>query len=270
MDKENIKRGSFLKHLRSVNHISEEKLAELLDVEPSDIAVWETGIKFPDDSATIETLAKVFHVTKREILNGEYKKEKAAELEYKEKEDAEILSINNKNILIAVLSAVVILIIVVSIISIASSINKKVVAINVEPVSDEREEIIFTPKKINENIIVNTTAMKPREAYYDPSKLLNYGFVQEGNKYVKRGDKYTITFNDYVFHLSYKYSGSTIDYYHHLLTGLRYQDTTTTSGNVFTWEIDENLWSTDCTQYKCYGHKDYEEFIEFLSRKIRG
>ena len=88
MDKENIKRGAFLKEVRTANLLSEEELAELLGVETSDITVWETGIKFPEDNGTLDELSRILKVSKKELQNGEFKKDKTSpasmEVEYEE------------------------------------------------------------------------------------------------------------------------------------------------------------------------------------------
>ena len=271
MDRENIKRGSFLKLLRTSNHMSERDLAEILDVEPSDITVWETGIKFPEDSATIDKLAKLFHVSKRELLNGEYRKDKVTEVEYKEKKNVDddyTLSNTGKNILIVVLSCVILLIIFVSIISLTTTVNKKV---NINPqdyyVSDERDEVIHTPNTINESIVRNTVALSQKRTY-NADALLNYGFTKNGNLYSRTYGHFKITYQDEVFTLVYTYRG----YKEMYEKGI---DSRIAKVQLFdddfysSFEEKEDSITRDCTKRSCICADDYLQYINFLSDRIR-
>ncbi|MBR6072792.1 MAG: helix-turn-helix transcriptional regulator [Bacilli bacterium] len=272
MDRENIKKGSFLKLLRTSNHMSERDLAEILDVEPSDITVWETGIKFPEDSATIDKLAKIFHVTKREITNGEYRKDKVTEVEYKEKkivdEEDNLLSNTGKNILIVVLSCVILLIIFISIISLTTTVNKKV---NINPadyyVSDEREEIIHTPKSVSETVVRNTVALSQKKTY-NPDVLLNYGFNKNGNVYSKSYGEYKIVYKDDVFTLTFYYKGYKEVYEKRVDSS--YQKTyiyDTDYKSEYNEQVEPGI--IDCTSSLCRYTNDYLKYVNFLSDKVR-
>ena len=274
MDRENFKRGSFLKQLRTSNGMSERDLAEILDVEKSDIAVWETGIKFPDDSATIERLAKLFHVTKREILNGEYKKERTTtEVEYNEKtvttEDT-LLSNTGKNVLIVALSCVILLILVVSIYSVASNINKKVnLDLTQYQVSDEREEIIHVPRRINETVITNTTALTANYTY-NADKLLAYGFTKSGNKYSKSFDRNKIEFYDGKFYLTYKSRQTSYkEIYSKDVFGSKFQVTVYNGTIYYDYEDEGGYTAKNCYAYSCSNTTDYKRYVNFLINEIR-
>ena len=218
MDKENIKRGSFLKEVRTANLLSEEELAELIGADASDITVWETGIKFPEDNDTLEELSRVLKVSKKELLNGEFKKDKVAEkpieVEYKElkNDDVSIMSNSAKNVILVVLSCMVLFILVVTVASVTKS-NKVYTPVSNDriEVSDVREPVYYEPHKSNEYIIKNTQALSANDSTnVDGSNLLKYGFVAEGNnKYVKKTSKYKIEYYKSVFHLTvYKKSGN--------------------------------------------------------------
>ena len=86
MDQKNI--GSFLRELRKEQRITQEDLAEKLNVSSRTISRWETGSNMPDISLLIE-IADFFDVSIPEIINGERKSEKMDE---EVKEVAEKLS----------------------------------------------------------------------------------------------------------------------------------------------------------------------------------
>ena len=65
-----IKIGAFLKELRKEKNLSQEQLAEKLNVSSRSISRWENGNTMPDISIIIE-LADYYDVDIREILNGE-------------------------------------------------------------------------------------------------------------------------------------------------------------------------------------------------------
>ncbi len=72
MDQKKI--GSFLKELRKEKGITQEELAEQLNVSGRTVSRWETGNNMPDISILIE-LAELYDVSIPEIVNGERKNE---------------------------------------------------------------------------------------------------------------------------------------------------------------------------------------------------
>ena len=73
MDQQKI--GSFLKELRKKKNLTQEQLAEVLNVSGRTVSRWETGSNMPDLSILVE-LADYYDVDIREIINGERKSEK--------------------------------------------------------------------------------------------------------------------------------------------------------------------------------------------------
>lgn len=69
-----VKIGQFLKELRKEKTITQEALAEVLNVSGRTISRWETGNNLPDISLLVE-LADYYEVTIPEIINGERKSE---------------------------------------------------------------------------------------------------------------------------------------------------------------------------------------------------
>ncbi len=69
-----IKIGQFLKELRKEKNITQEALAEVLNVSGRTISRWETGNNMPDIGLLVE-LADYYEVTIPEIINGERKSE---------------------------------------------------------------------------------------------------------------------------------------------------------------------------------------------------
>lgn len=67
--------GLFLKELRKEKNITQEALAEKLNVSSRTISRWETGNNMPDISLLVE-LAEFYHVSIPEIVDGERKSEK--------------------------------------------------------------------------------------------------------------------------------------------------------------------------------------------------
>lgn len=72
MDQKKI--GSFLRELRKEQRITQEDLAEKLNVSSRTISRWEAGSNMPDISLLIE-IADFFDVSIPEIINGERKSE---------------------------------------------------------------------------------------------------------------------------------------------------------------------------------------------------
>ena len=72
MDQEKV--GLFLKALRKEKNITQEALAETLNVSGRTVSRWETGNNMPDISLLVE-LAEFYQVSIPEIINGERKSE---------------------------------------------------------------------------------------------------------------------------------------------------------------------------------------------------
>ena len=73
MDQRKI--GSFLKELRKEKNITQEELAEKMNVSNRTVSRWETGANMPDIGLLVE-LAEFYDVSIPEIINGERKSEK--------------------------------------------------------------------------------------------------------------------------------------------------------------------------------------------------
>ncbi len=69
-----VKIGKFLAELRKENDMTQEQLAEKLNVARRTISRWETGNNMPDIDILIE-ISDLYEVDLREILNGERKSE---------------------------------------------------------------------------------------------------------------------------------------------------------------------------------------------------
>ena len=76
MDQKRI--GSFLRELRTEKSLTQEQLAEKLNVSGRTVSRWENGNNMPDLSIIVE-LAEFYDVDIRELLNGERKSEKMNE-----------------------------------------------------------------------------------------------------------------------------------------------------------------------------------------------
>lgn len=66
--------GSFLKELRKEKNLTQEQLAEKLNVSGRTVSRWETGSNMPDISLLVE-LAEFYEVSIPEIIDGERKSE---------------------------------------------------------------------------------------------------------------------------------------------------------------------------------------------------
>ena len=277
MDKENIKRGAFLKEVRTANLLSEEELAELLGVEPSDITVWETGIKFPEDNGTLEELARILKVTKKELQNGEFKKDKLAntkeviDVEYEElrNDEPSIMSNSSKNVLLVVLSCLVLFILVITIASITGG-KKTYTPVNRENVSDVREPIHHEPHRSNEYIIQNTQVLSANEtSHYDGAKLLNYGFVKSGDKYIKKTNKYKIEYYNSTFYLTvYNKSGNLYVTRDARQSLMKYTDAN--RAKTVTVEMAPPSGEMDCDIDICSYSNDYYRYLNLLVKVVRG
>lgn len=70
-----VKIGNFLKELRKEQMLTQEQLAEQLNVSRRTISRWETGSNLPDLDLLID-LADLYEVDLRELLDGERKDSK--------------------------------------------------------------------------------------------------------------------------------------------------------------------------------------------------
>ena len=68
-----IKIGSFLKELRQEKGMTQEQLAEYLNVSNRSVSRWETGSNLPDLSMLI-TLAEYYDIAVGEIIDGKRKR----------------------------------------------------------------------------------------------------------------------------------------------------------------------------------------------------
>ena len=68
------KTGTLLKELRKENKLTQEQLAEKLNVSGRTVSRWETGSNLPDLDILIE-LADLYEVDIRELIDGERKSE---------------------------------------------------------------------------------------------------------------------------------------------------------------------------------------------------
>ena len=66
--------GAFLKELRKEKNLTQEQLAEKLNVTGRTVSRWETGVNLPDLSLLVE-MADYYEVDIREIIDGERKSE---------------------------------------------------------------------------------------------------------------------------------------------------------------------------------------------------
>lgn len=73
-----MKIGAFLKKLRKEKNLTQEQLAEQLNVSGRTVSRWETGINMPDISILVN-LAEFYNVSIPEIIDGERKGEKMNE-----------------------------------------------------------------------------------------------------------------------------------------------------------------------------------------------
>ncbi len=72
MDQQKI--GKFLKELRNEKEITQEQLAETLNVSGRTVSRWETGKNMPDISILVD-LSEFYDVSIMEIIDGERKSE---------------------------------------------------------------------------------------------------------------------------------------------------------------------------------------------------
>jgi len=72
---EQKKIGLFLKKLRKENNLTQEELAEKLNVSGRTVSRWETGSNMPDISLLVE-LSEFYQVNITEIIDGERESEK--------------------------------------------------------------------------------------------------------------------------------------------------------------------------------------------------
>lgn len=73
------KTGAFLKELRKEKELTQEQLAEKLNVSRRTVSRWETGSNMPDLDLLIE-MADLYEVDLRELMNGERKEKMDKEM----------------------------------------------------------------------------------------------------------------------------------------------------------------------------------------------
>ena len=83
-----VRIGAFIKELRKEKGLTQEQLAERLNVSGRTVSRWETGANMPDISLLVE-LAEFFDVSIPEIIDGERKSEK---MDQETKEVANIMA----------------------------------------------------------------------------------------------------------------------------------------------------------------------------------
>ena len=88
-----VKIGKFLRELRKEKGLTQEQLAEKLNVSNRSISRYETGNNMPDISLLIE-IADIFEVSIPEIINGERKNEN---MNQEKKETAVAMAKYSKN-----------------------------------------------------------------------------------------------------------------------------------------------------------------------------
>ena len=69
-----VKIGNFLKKLRKEKGITQEQLAEILNVSGRTVSRWETGNNMPDISILVD-IADYYDISIPEIISGERKSE---------------------------------------------------------------------------------------------------------------------------------------------------------------------------------------------------
>ncbi len=69
-----IKIGAFLKELRKEKELTQEQLAETLNVSRRTVSRWETGSNMPDLDLLVE-MADLYQVDLREMMEGERKRD---------------------------------------------------------------------------------------------------------------------------------------------------------------------------------------------------
>lgn len=89
MDQKKI--GNLLKKLRSEKGLTQEQLAEILNVSNRTVSRWETGSNMPDISLLVE-IADFYDISIPEIINGERKSEKMNDEVKEVKEVAKTMS----------------------------------------------------------------------------------------------------------------------------------------------------------------------------------
>ena len=72
MDQQKI--GRFLKELRKEKELTQEQLAEILNISGRSVSRWETGNNMPDLSVLVE-LSEFYNVDIKEIIDGERESE---------------------------------------------------------------------------------------------------------------------------------------------------------------------------------------------------
>ena len=118
-----IKTGAFLKLLRKEKCLTQEQLAERLNVSGRTISRWETGSNMPDISLLVE-IADFYGVSISELIDGERKSEEMKEevkevadkmADYAENEKATIIRNIRNHSLLGVCSYVIMVILTLAV-----------------------------------------------------------------------------------------------------------------------------------------------------------
>ena len=90
-----VKIGNFLKKLRKEKGITQEQLAEILNVSGRTVSRWETGNNMPDISILVD-IADYYDISIPEIISGERKSEMMNEEERKLLKQCQIMQLQRK------------------------------------------------------------------------------------------------------------------------------------------------------------------------------
>lgn len=95
MNQEKI--GMFISENRKKQNITQEELAEKLNVSKNAVSKWERGINLPDASI-MKTLCRILKITLNELFDGEYENLELINITKKyEKKNEKIIAIDNIN-----------------------------------------------------------------------------------------------------------------------------------------------------------------------------
>ena len=171
MKQESIKRGKFLQELREAQEMTQEELAEHMGMTAADITLMETGIKFPEDSETIEKLAFYLNVTKKELLSGDFSSTEDSNITVKNT-TSPITSEQKKNFLLVVLSVLVFVIVIITLSSIKQDDRRDTYYLyfNNDNIVDNESKLTKSKKSyslvLNELETVNNKDIKSITLYY--------------------------------------------------------------------------------------------------------
>lgn len=79
-----IKMGKFIQELRKENNLTQKDIGDKLGITDNSVSKWERGLNAPDIYSLVP-LAEIFHVTVKELLNGERNYSKKENFSYQDK-----------------------------------------------------------------------------------------------------------------------------------------------------------------------------------------